>query len=892
MFKRPARKLRVGSPSHRKSPHIKTIIRLLVALAVLTAGMALIGPPDARAAPAPTRGLSTPELLEAAVEAGQINRVTADIYLARAFSSQGLHREIPAPFQSSVPWHGSIPLMRLQQRVAAMPSGPDRTELSRTLVAAGTSTCGSSSGTLANESTTSHFYIEYGTLGGGLTIADYQNALEQSWVVQVDNFGWAAPPVRPSSPAPGNRYPVRIDDLGLGLYGYASTGGTYAGFVGNNPATSWNDVDAAASCMVLNRSYSGFPGTPLKAMQATAAHEFHHAIQFGLGAHAGSNVPDDSFFEGSASWMEDEVFDSANDNYFYLWPVFSDSLGDYDASPYGFWFLLRGLTERFGVGVANGGEQVMQDFWEATSKGTGNNLSALALGLSAKGVTLADAFHHSSIGSAFMRTCGGGYVAPFCYKEAAGYLAIAGLPPASGSILSVGAGFSSTLEDEYSARWVSIPIGTYSLTLNNTSSGGQMRASAVCDTGSSLISTPFPAVVGAGQSTTLGVFDGIGCVRRLAVLTNQHQSPGNPANAPFRTFTLSTAAAATVPGAPGSVAASARNASALVTWSAPAQTGGSAITGYTVTSTPGGHTATVGGATLSATVAWLTNGVSYGFTVRASNAVGQGPASAPSNAVIPRFPPVADFNADLRTDIAVYRPPTGQWFISGGASTSFGLSGDIPVAGDYNNDGAAELAVFRPSVGAWYIQGQAPVFFGLEGDLPVPGDYNGDGGTDIAVYRPSTGQWFVRNQFTVSWGLSSDIPVPGDYNRDGKTDIAVYRPSTGQWFIKDQSTISWGLPGDIPVPADFDGNGSTDIAVFRPQVGGWYIREQPTVFFGLPGDVPVPAHYDADLLADIAIYRPSTGQWFIRNQPTVSWGLPSDIPAPAAPAIYRTFFSP
>ena len=53
-----------------------------------------------------------------------------------------------------------------------------------------------------------------------------------------------------SNPAPGNRYHVRIDDLGPGLYGFGSPVGTYSGFVGNNPATPWNDADAYASCMV------------------------------------------------------------------------------------------------------------------------------------------------------------------------------------------------------------------------------------------------------------------------------------------------------------------------------------------------------------------------------------------------------------------------------------------------------------------------------------------------------------------------------------------------------------------------------------------------------------------------------------------------------------------
>ena len=70
--------------------------------------------------------------------------------------------------------------------------------------------------------------------------------------------------------------------------------------------------------MVLNQDYRRFPSPPLKSLQATAAHEFNHGIQFGEGGLTGVGAPDLVFTEGGATWMEDEVFDTANDNYFYL----------------------------------------------------------------------------------------------------------------------------------------------------------------------------------------------------------------------------------------------------------------------------------------------------------------------------------------------------------------------------------------------------------------------------------------------------------------------------------------------------------------------------------------------------------------------------------------------
>ncbi len=105
-----------------------------------------------------------------------------------------------------------------------------------------------------------------------------------------------------------------------------------------------------------------------------------------------------------------------------------------------------------------------------------------------------------------------------------------------------------------------------------------------------------------------------------------------------------TPAAATAPSAPTGVTAVAGNASAQVSWTAPAN-GGSAITGYTVTSSPGGLTATVPGTTTTASVTGLTNGTAYTFTVKATNAIGTSATSTASTSVTPVATAVARIDA-------------------------------------------------------------------------------------------------------------------------------------------------------------------------------------------------------------------------------------------------------
>ncbi len=90
------------------------------------------------------------------------------------------------------------------------------------------------------------------------------------------------------------------------------------------------------------------------------------------------------------------------------------------------------------------------------------------------------------------------------------------------------------------------------------------------------------------------------------------------------------------PGAPTGVAATSADTTSSVSWTAPASTGGSPITGYTATAVPGDGTLptrTCTSASSPCTLTALTNGATYTVTVTATNAVGTGAASSAATAV-------------------------------------------------------------------------------------------------------------------------------------------------------------------------------------------------------------------------------------------------------------------
>ncbi|MFN6261678.1 MAG: Ig-like domain-containing protein [Chromatiaceae bacterium] len=195
-------------------------------------------------------------------------------------------------------------------------------------------------------------------------------------------------------------------------------------------------------------------------------------------------------------------------------------------------------------------------------------------------------------------------------------------PTVSSSVVSgspAAADSSVTFTVSYSEAVANLSVDDFTLAMTGTASGTIAAVSAAS---------------GSSVDVTVNSISGNGTLKmNMNGSTNVIDDAGNVVAA-YSNGAAHTVLVPTAPAAPTIGVATAGNGQVSVTFNVPGNDGGSAITGYTVTSSPGGFTGT--GASSPIVVAGLSNGTAYTFTVTATNAIGSSVASAASNAVTPK----------------------------------------------------------------------------------------------------------------------------------------------------------------------------------------------------------------------------------------------------------------
>ncbi len=202
------------------------------------------------------------------------------------------------------------------------------------------------------------------------------------------------------------------------------------------------------------------------------------------------------------------------------------------------------------------------------------------------------------------------------------------------------------------------------------------------------------------------------------------------------------------PGAPGSVTASPGSGIAVVGWSPPATTGGSSVTGYSVTDGQG-DSCVAGGSADSCEIEGLDNGTSYTFTATATNAVGTSVAS------------------------------TGVTVTPGATEQAFPTSGTVSVAGsDGFTDQLDTVNEISPityvtSTSAPGISVSPSGGISVTSTLPA-GSYSvvGESSDDYGDSAPWNYTLTV-NQQTPSTPMISDLPGSGTYGGDFDATVAT-----------------------------------------------------------------------------------------------------------------------
>lgn len=202
------------------------------------------------------------------------------------------------------------------------------------------------------------------------------------WRTEVGKLGYHRP-LKDGTRGGNAKLDIYLKNVGAkGYYGYCAPEKRVAGA-----------FHTASGYCVLDNDFSraefGLP--PWATRKVTAAHEFFHAVQYAY------DVDEDRWLmEATATWVEERVADSVNDNRQYLrygqlgspgTPL--DSFQNTGFAQYGNWLFFEHLSQAYGATVVR---QIWREAGQFAGAGKRYSVAAIAAVLAARGSSLPEAY--------------------------------------------------------------------------------------------------------------------------------------------------------------------------------------------------------------------------------------------------------------------------------------------------------------------------------------------------------------------------------------------------------------------------------------------------------------------------------------------------------------------
>jgi hypothetical protein len=222
-----------------------------------------------------------------------------------------------------------------------------------------------------------HFLIHYDTTGynavspideGHNGIPDYIDSVafyfDLVWEVEINEIGYIEP-IKDNDRGGSDSYDIYISELGDTLGGYGSTPpedrfmtkGKFERF--NSYTQIDNNYSPLDSVLYMGEKHKTFFTDGIAALKITAAHEFHHAIQYAYGV----PKPEAPLLnEMTSTWMEYRLFPEIKDYQQFLPRLFSNL----ESFPFGLGSSEAGYSwSIFGQMIySNFGDKVIKRMWE------------------------------------------------------------------------------------------------------------------------------------------------------------------------------------------------------------------------------------------------------------------------------------------------------------------------------------------------------------------------------------------------------------------------------------------------------------------------------------------------------------------------------------------------